>query len=235
MPLKLVISDLDGTILETEDYHRRAYNALFEELDLPERWSKRDYSERLTEVGGSKIREIFRWLNRPEAEYADVKRRLYARKTELYTELIVADLMANDLGLRPGVARLFAELAEQGIPIAIASTCVKRAAIDVIRAAMGKEFLDSLATICAGDDVERMKPHPDVYLLAAEQCGIDPSNCLVLEDTGHGLQAALAAGMICVATPSELAHGNDFTGAHLLAENLDTPVRVDVECLRKLF
>lgn len=235
MPLKLVISDLDGTILETEDYHRGAYNALFEELDLTERWSKRDYSERLTQVGGSKIREIFRSLNRPEEEYADIKKRLYALKTELYTELIVADLMAGKLGLRPGVARLFAELAEQMIPISIASTCVKWAAIEVIRAAMGKEFLDSLATICAGNDVENMKPHPDVYLPAAAQCGIAPADCLVLEDTSHGLQSALAAGMICVVTPSELARKNYFNGAHLLSENLDTPERIDVARLRKLF
>ena len=232
MPPELVISDLDGTILETEDYHRRAYNALFEELDLTPRWSKQDYSDRLAQVGGEKFREIFRWLDRPEDEFAETKKRLYARKTALYSSLIVADLEAGALPLRPGVSRLFGELAEKKIPIAIASTCVKSAAIEVIVAALGKEFLNSLAVLCAGDDVSRKKPHPDVYLLAAEKCGVTPGNCLVLEDTAHGLRAALAAGMICVATPSELAREDDFTGAHLLAESLEG---VDLETVAALF
>ena len=65
MPLELVVSDLDGTILETEDYHRRAYNVLFGELGLVQRWSKEDYSKRLATMGGEKFREVFRWLDRP--------------------------------------------------------------------------------------------------------------------------------------------------------------------------
>jgi HAD superfamily hydrolase (TIGR01509 family) len=221
MPLELVISDLDGTILETEDYHRRAYNALFEELGLPRRWSKQDYSDRLAQVGGAKFREIFNWLGRPEAEFAETAQRLYARKTALFP-------------LRPGVPRLFAELRDEEIPLAIASTCVKSAARAVLRAALGDVFLDSLAALCAGDDVARKKPDPAIYTLAARQCGVSPGNCLVLEDTGHGLRAALAAGMTCVVTPSEFALEDEFTGAHLLAESLDEPERIEVATLRKL-
>ncbi len=234
MPLELVISDLDGTILETEDYHRRAYNALFEEMDLAQRWTKADYSDRLAQVGGEKFREVFAWLDRPQDQYAETKERLYARKTELYAALIVADLVAGMLPLRPGVSRLFGELAEAEIPIAIASSCVKSAAIDVIRAGLGEGFLESVAALCAGDDVSRKKPDPDIYLLAARECGVAPENCLVLEDTAHGLQAALGAGMTCVVTPSELARGDDFTGAHLRAESLESQTRIDLGALREL-
>lgn len=234
MALDLVISDLDGTILETEDYHRRAYNALFAELGLAQRWTKRDYSERLAQVGGEKFREIFGWLGRPEADFAETRASLYARKTALYTELIVADLAAQRLPLRPGVARLFAELRAERIPLAIASTCVKAAAVEVLRAAMGREFVDSLGALCAGDDVDRKKPHPDVYLLAARQCGVAPQHCVVLEDTAHGVEAARAAGMTCVATPSELARGDDFSEAQLVAESLEEPVPVTVGDLRAL-
>ena len=52
MALKLIISDLDGTLVETEDYHRRAYNLLFQELGLDVFWSKQDYIDRLTVMGG---------------------------------------------------------------------------------------------------------------------------------------------------------------------------------------
>ena len=59
MTFSLLISDLDGTILETEDYHRRAYNLLFEKLDLAVVWTKQDYINRLAVMGGEKIREVF--------------------------------------------------------------------------------------------------------------------------------------------------------------------------------
>ena len=62
MPIDLVISDLDGTILETEDYHRRAYNALFREMNLAREWSEEDYKERLATMGGAKFDEILTCL-----------------------------------------------------------------------------------------------------------------------------------------------------------------------------
>lgn len=234
MSLKLLISDLDGTILETEDYHRRAYNALFEELGLARRWSKEDYSDRLKTMGGEKFKEIFEWLDRPAEEYEATKTELYARKTELYVSLIVADLAGGRLSLRPGVERLFAEIGEHGIPLAIGSACVKWAALEVLEAALGKEFVSSLAAVCAGDDVERQKPQPDIYLLVAERCGVRPEECVVLEDTAHGMQAALAAGMSCVVAPSELARGNDFAGAQLVVESLEVPECIGLEELRAL-
>jgi phosphoglycolate phosphatase-like HAD superfamily hydrolase len=103
MELELVISDLDGTIVETENYHRLAYNELFKELGLDDSWSKQDYAHRLQTMGGNKFREIFSWLNLTEDKYEQSKQRLYARKTELYVELITHDLTAGQLCLRPGI------------------------------------------------------------------------------------------------------------------------------------
>ena len=57
--MKLLISDLDGTIVETEDYHRLAYNALFKDLGLSQNWSKQEYMDRLQTMGGHKFREVF--------------------------------------------------------------------------------------------------------------------------------------------------------------------------------
>ena len=128
MELELVISDLDGTIVETENYHRLAYNELFKELGLDASWSKQDYAHRLQTMGGNKFREIFSWLNLTEDKYEQSKQRLYARKTELYVELITHDLTAGKLCLRPGIERLFKEVQDSGIPIAIGTACVGWAA-----------------------------------------------------------------------------------------------------------
>ena len=82
--MKLLISDLDGTIVETEDYHRLAYNALFEELGLQQRWSKQDYIDRLQTMGGNKFREVFSWLELPEEKYEETKQALSSKNPTVY-------------------------------------------------------------------------------------------------------------------------------------------------------
>jgi beta-phosphoglucomutase-like phosphatase (HAD superfamily) len=232
--MKLLISDLDGTIVETEDYHRLAYNALFKELGLSQNWSKQDYMNRLQTMGGNKFREVFSWLGLPEEEYEETKNKLYHQKTKLYAELITADLKSGQLGLRPGIRRLFAEVQDAGVPIAIATACVGWAAEQVIEAGLGKEFLESLAVLCGGESTERKKPHPDIYLLVAEKTGIDPSACVVLEDTRHGMLAAKSAGMSCLVTPSEFAQNHDLTEADRVFLNLETPGSVVLKDLQSL-
>ena len=232
--MKLLISDLDGTIVETEDYHRLAYNALFKELGLSQIWSKQDYMDRLQTMGGNKFREVFSWLELPEEEYEETKTKLYHQKTKLYTELITADLKSGQLSLRPGIRRLFSEVQDAGIPIAIATACVGWAAEQVIETGLGKEFLESLAVLCGGESTERKKPHPDIYLLVAQKTRVDPSACVVLEDTRHGMLAAKSAGMSCLVTPSEFAQDHDFTGADLVSPDLETPEPVLLKDLQSL-
>ena len=232
--MKLLISDLDGTILETEDYHRLAYNALFKELGLSQNWSKQDYMDRLQTMGGNKFREVFSWLGLPEQEYEETKTKLYHQKTKLYAELITADLKSGQLGLRPGIRRLFAEVRDAGVPIAIATACVGWAAEQVIEAGLGKEFLESLAVLCGGESTERKKPNPDIYLLVAEKTGIDPSACVVLEDTRHGMLAAKSAGMSCLVTPSEFALDHVLTEADQVSPDLETPEPIVLKDLQSL-
>ena len=221
--MKMLISDLDGTIVETEDYHRLAYNALFTQLGLSRKWSKKDYMDRLQTIGGNKFREVFSWMELPEEEYEETKTKLYHQKTKLYAELITADLKSGQLGLRPGIRRLFAEVQDAGVPIAIATACVRWAAEQVIEAALGRVFLESLVVLCGGESTENKKPHPDIYLLVAKKSGVDPQDCVVLEDTAHGMTAAKEAGMFCVVTPSEFALDHDFSRADIIANDLDNP------------
>lgn len=234
MAMKLLISDLDGTILETEDYHRLAYNALFKELGLKQVWSKKDYVDRLQTMGGNKFREVFSWLNLPEEKFKETKRNLYLRKTELYVELITRDLRSGNLELRSGIVRLFDEARNLGLPVAIGTACVGWAAEKVVEAALGKEFLQSLTCLCGGESVERQKPAPDVYLLVAEKASVNPQHCVVLEDTGHGLEAAKNAGMVCVVSPSEFAKGHDFSKSDLTVPDWSGPPVVNLDLLQRL-
>ena len=85
---------------------------------------------------------------------------------------------------------------------------------------MGQERFDQIQ-IFAGDVVEKKKPSPDVYLLAATTMGLEPAKCVVIEDSSIGLAAAKAAGMKCIITKSSYAHREDFTIADKVVDDLD--------------
>lgn len=75
-------------------------------------------------------------------------------------------------------------------------------------------------TVVAAGDTPVFKPHPEPYLLAAERLGVAPQDCLVVEDSERGLQAALRAGMSCVALPNGLTEKGDFSGAYRILSSV---------------
>ena len=231
--LRAIITDIDGVVAETEDFHRLAYNALFAEQGLDVKWQAADYVARLDQVGGAKLAEIMDWLGTPQDECPATKELLYSRKSALFQEMVESALCAGTLVARPGICRLYSEAVASGLRLAAASTCVKPAALAILKGALGPELFGRLAAVAAGADVHRKKPAPDVYLLAAEMAGVDPRDCLAIEDTVHGVAAAVAAGLTCIATPSEYAIDGDFSTAHLIVRDLDDG-QIDLAALLKL-
>jgi beta-phosphoglucomutase-like phosphatase (HAD superfamily) len=214
--LRAIITDIDGVVAETEDYHRLAYNALFAEQGLDLVWEPADYIARLDQVGGAKFAEIMDWLRTPQDQRSPTKAALYARKSALFQEMVESALADGSLTARPGIRQLYTEATDAGLLLAAASTCVKPAALAILEGALGPDLFGRLVAVAAGADVERKKPAPDIYLLAAEMAGLDPRDCLAIEDTVHGVAAAVAAGLTCIATPSEYALDGDFSQAHLV-------------------
>lgn len=93
---------------------------------------------------------------------------------------------------------------------------------EVIHESLG--LLDYFDFVLADGDYERHKPEPDPYLAAAERLGIDPGECLVVEDSERGLQSAVAAGMRCLVVPSGFSRGGNFESAHrVLTSASDVP------------
>ncbi len=120
---------------------------------------------------------------------ADTAARLLARMVELFR--------ADDLPLLPGVQPLLAALADERVPMALVSSSY-RVLVDAVLAGGVGPF----AVTIAGDEVERGKPAPDPYLLAAERLGVDVTRCVVLEDSPSGVVSGEAAGCAVVAVPS---------------------------------
>ena len=99
---------------------------------------------------------------------------------------------------KPGARELIAYLVESDVPRAIASSS-PLPIIDAIVRDQG--WLDAFPLRCSADSVPHGKPAPDVYLMTAQQLGVDPEKCLALEDSVTGARAAVAAGMVCYAVP----------------------------------
>lgn len=184
--LQAVLLDMDGTLVDTEGFWWDAEVEVFAALGhtLDESW--RDIV-----VGGPMTRSAGFLI---EATGADIT---LAELTVLLNDGF-EDRIGRALPLMPGAARLLAELAAHDVPTALVSASHRRI-IDRILGSIGTHHF---RLTVAGDEVERTKPHPDPYLIAAAGLGAEPGRCAVIEDTATGVAAAEAAGCRVVAVPS---------------------------------
>ncbi|MFE5053018.1 HAD family hydrolase [Streptomyces sp. NPDC056637] len=184
--LQAVLLDMDGTLVDTEGFWWDAEVAVFGSLGhaLDEAW-------REVVVGGPMTRSAGFLI---EATGADIT---LPELTVLLNDGF-EERISSVLPLMPGAARLLAELAAHDVPTALVSASHRRI-IDRVLTSLGPQHF---ALTVAGDEVERTKPYPDPYLLAAAGLGADPARCAVIEDTATGVAAAEAAGCHVVAVPS---------------------------------
>lgn len=214
MKAAALIFDLDGTLAETEEIHRAAFNAAFAAAGLPWRWGREDYRRLLTTTGGRE--RILRHIREIGAEAAGVDvHALHADKTRRYA----ARLAAGGLVLRPGVADLIGAARAAGRPVAVATTTSRPNVEALALACFGQPATAVFDAIAAGDEVATKKPAPDLHLLALDRLGLPAGDCLAFEDSANGLAAARAAGLPCLVAP----------GPYTAHEALDGAVRVVAE------
>jgi HAD superfamily hydrolase (TIGR01509 family) len=133
------------------------------------------------------------------------------------TDEIFDTLLDERLERMPGLEQLLTALERGGLPKAIATSSgpafVQRV-LDVFGLRPRFQF------VLTSDDIVNGKPHPEIYLLAAQRFGIAPGELVVLEDSQNGCRAAIAAGATAVAVPGGHSLEHDFTGVALVAESL---------------
>lgn len=223
-----LLFDCDGVLGDTErDGHLPAFNATFEQFDLPVRWSVEDYG-RLLRIGGGKERlatlltdpEVWRAAGSPvtEQERVEVIVTWHRAKTEAFTKLVAAGVIPP----RPGVRRVITGALDAGWTVAVASTSAEPSVRAVLAGAVG-EAMASTIPVFAGDVVPRKKPDPAVYQLALDELAVDPAETLVVEDSRNGLLAAIGAGLPTLVTVSGYTREEDFTGAALVVTSLGDP------------
>lgn len=215
MPLEALIFDVDGTLAETEEWHRRAFNETFADAGLDWHWDQALYAKLLEVTGGKERMRRYAAL-RNQAVDDGVIARLHAAKTARYVAFVEGGAMA----LRPGVARLLHEAHAAGLRLAIATTTSPANVAALLRTTLGPDAAGLFECIGAGDMVAAKKPAPDVYQLVLDRLQIAPGRCMAFEDTPNGLRAAQGAGIPVVITTSLYGGSAGFEDALLVVDGL---------------
>lgn len=217
MRLAALIFDVDGTLAETEEAHRTAFNRAFDARGLGWHCSRETYRDLLRIPGGKERMRAFQDRLPGDARLgAEDIARLHAEKTAIYGDI----LASGGLDLRPGVAGLVAAARADGLRLAVATTTSRANVAALTRCCWGEAPEAVFDAIAAGDEAAAKKPAPDVYELALARLGLPPEACIAVEDSAIGLHAAMAARLKVVVTPSAYTKGEDFTGAALVVESL---------------
>jgi beta-phosphoglucomutase-like phosphatase (HAD superfamily) len=223
--LKALIFDVDGTLADTEEAHRCAFNEAFLQFGLDWNWSKPKYAHLLLTAGGKeRLAAYIDSLDLPAAGRLVLTGRIDAihrAKTENYTRRV----LDGEVALRDGVARLIDDAARSRVRLGIATTTTFANVETLLRTGLGPNALERFAVIGAADNAARKKPAADIYEYVLRQLGAARQECVAIEDSANGLHAAKAAGLCTIVTPSYWTRTEDFSEADLVLPSLGSAER----------
>lgn len=185
-PFQAAIFDMDGTLLDTESVFRDIVYDVCTELGF----------EMTVDVHNSMVGSSHERTNQLLIEAYGV-----AFPYSLFDEkcrVTMRERSHSGVPVKPGAREFIVELRDRGIPTAVATSSRNPHAAHHLSAA---GLLDLFETVVTRDDVVNPKPHPEPYLTAAKRLGVDPADCLALEDSHAGVHAAHAAGMQTIMVP----------------------------------
>lgn len=193
--IRAFIFDLDGVIVDTAEFHYKAWKRLAEQLDIP--FTKED-NELLK--GVSRVRSFDILLDLGGVEMSEKEKEPYRdQKNTWFVEYISQMTPADTL---PGVVEFIAKAKHDGLKIILGSA--SKNAVTVLK---NVQLIDAFDNIVDGTQVSAAKPDPEVFLKGAEAVNVAPEHCLVFEDAAAGVEAAINGGMYCIGigTPEVLS------------------------------
>jgi HAD superfamily hydrolase (TIGR01509 family) len=207
--IRAVAFDLDGLMFNTEHVFQQTGTELLrrrEKLATPELFLR--MMGRRAEDGFAAMIEMYSLTETIE-------------ELRLESEQIFLGLIDAHLQPMPGLHELLAAIEEQGLPKGVATSSPRK----YLENLLGRfELTHRFDVTLTAEDVTHGKPHPEIYLKAAERLKVDPSEMLVLEDSEAGTKAAAAAGAVAVSIPHDFSRHHNFEAAAHVAERLDAPV-----------
>lgn len=182
-----VIFDLDGVLCHTDEYHYLSWKKIADKLQLP---FDREKNHRLR--GVSRMESLAIVIEDLPNPLPEAQKKALAEEKNQYYRKLLKEMTPEDIS--PEVLETLQALKSADVPMAIGSSS-KNARFILERTALTPWF----SVIVDGTDITYSKPHPEVFLLAAQGLALSPAQCLVVEDADAGVQAAHAGGMDCAA------------------------------------
>ncbi|KAF5830883.1 HAD-like domain-containing protein [Dunaliella salina] len=245
-PMKALVLDLGGVLIEPGEHHRQAYNEAFQKFEVLQaqsptakvvNWGEGIFAELENRSGSdSKLQYYFEaqgWgpnkitkgVPKTPEEKQHLVSELMAYQTQRFQQMMESGQVIIEP--RPGVVRVIDEAVDLGLKLAVCTTSRARdSLLSTLRMLLGEERAAKLDCVLAGDDVAKKKPDPEVYRKAAASLGVQPSECVCIEDSTTGLQAALQAGMRVIVTYTDATKTQAFEGAERVISALGYPANV---------
>ena len=217
--MEAVIFDLDGLLADTEIISLKVYQELLKDFGIPftEETYSREYS------GHREEENVQRFLDTYDLPWN------FDQTLEKVYEL-EARILAKGVNLKKGAKNLLAFLQREGIPIALATSSVE-SRVRMILDSNG--ILSLFDYLVFAKDVKRSKPYPDIFLKACRDLNVLPENCLVLEDSEAGIEAAYRAGIPVICIPDLKIPAQSFLNkTEQVFQDLDA-VRDYLECKKE--
>ncbi|ACL69772.1 HAD family hydrolase [Halothermothrix orenii] len=205
--IEAVIFDMDGVIINSEPIHYKVNQIIYEKLGI-----KVPRSEYNTFIGKSNT-DIWSFLKR--------KYNLKESVSSLIEKQISGNikyLKSHEVNPIPGVKPLLDELSEKQITTGLASSSPE-IYIETVLEELGLKSYFKVTV--SGETVARGKPEPDIFEKAARILGVEPPHCVVIEDSKNGVNAAKAAGMICIGYRNEESGDQDLSAADVVVDSLE--------------
>ncbi|WYP26632.1 HAD family phosphatase [Alkalihalobacillus sp. FSL W8-0930] len=212
--MKAFIFDMDGVIVNSEPHHVEV------EIATAKRYGATITEDDLAEYTGMVSEDMWGRVKEKHGLTGEIKDILTHAHTEKLKRLKESDLTPIE-----GIPGLMQKLSERNIPMAVASSSPR----EYIEAVLQKfNIEDHFTSVISGEEVNQGKPAPDIYLETAAVLGIDPKDCVVLEDSHNGARAAKAAGMTCIGYAAPDAGDQDLSITDTVVQAID---EIDVDQL----
>ena len=210
-PVKGVLFDMDGLVLDSEILYTRFWREAAQEMGIPMTWEQ---SLGMRSLNRTLAQEYLDRCFGPGIDYVAL-RAIRIRRMDAWID-------EHGVDPKPGVYELLDYLHKSGIPCAITTS----SPLDRVKAHLTPLGLyEKFDKLCSGYEVERGKPFPDIYLYGAEKLGLDPADCLALEDSPAGIESAFRAGCLPVVIPDQ-----DEPSAETLTRSFARAHRLDDLC-----
>ena len=202
MKYKALLFGSIGTLIESSNIQRNSFNEAFKEAGLEWYWDEQDYKVLLKKSGGTKRVEDFAEKNNTNVNATKIRN----RKTEIFSSFIIK----NKQKLRPGVYEIMKYAKENNIRLGFSTSTTINNVNAVFETLSGQILKEDFDFIGNKSFVKNEKPHPEIYNVTLEKLNLQKEECLAIEDTEESSNAAVRAGVKCIAFPGQFHMDDQF-------------------------